>query len=375
MSVSSKASVNAANRLGLNYREEATRFSPGPCPIIDVHTHLQGDRAVEMYRDVARQYGIELTYSMTDPESVASVRRVLGDSVRFIATPEFGATNIRHAVTDGFIERIHQMRKHGARITKFWAAPRGLDLGEQRGFPNALRIDAPHYIRAMQLTQDLGMAAMVHIGDPDTWFSTKYADAERFGTKAEQYERFETVLGQFSMPFIAAHCGGWPENLDFLDGLLSRHAHLYLDMSATKWMVRELSRHPIQRLHEFFALWKGRLLFGSDIVVSENHLSKQGAADEMSGKAADVDEAFDLYASRYWALRSLFETEYSGESPIVDPDLAMVRRFHASGDVANDVGTTEEDAPRLVGKRLPEDILHSFYRGAAHNLLEPIYEI
>ncbi len=56
----------------------------------------------------------------------------------------------------------------------------------------------------------------------------------------------------FLSPFIAAHLGGWPENLNFLDGLLSRHDNLYLDTSATKWMVRTLSQQEPKDVLAFF---------------------------------------------------------------------------------------------------------------------------
>ena len=355
--------MNTSNRLNLNYAGEAAGFRSLPYPIIDAHSHLSGSKAAEIYRRAAGLYGIGLTYSMTGPDSVGSVRQVLGDAVRFIVTPAAQSKDIRHALTDGFVERIHLLRKHGARIVKFWAAPRGRDLGEKTGDPHALRIDSSYYQNAMKVTEDLGMVAMVHVGDPDTWFATKYADATRYGTKAEHYERFETILDRFSMPFIAAHCGGWPEDLEFLSGMLERHSNLYLDTSAAKWMVRELSKHPSESVIAFFTKWKGRLLFGSDIVVTEAHLSTAGAEDEMAKKAAGEVEAFDLYASRYWALRTMFETAYQGESPIADPDLAMV---------APELFTAT-DAPKLCGHNFPTDVLQSLYHDAAHDLLEPFH--
>lgn len=357
-------SRNTSNLSGLDYQAEAAQFTKRPFPIIDVHSHLSGDEAAEIYRRAAELYGIGLTYSMTGPESAASVRRVLGDAVRFIVTPAFEPKNLRHALTTGFVERIHQLREHGARMVKFWAAPRGHDLGEKVGFADALRIDAPHYQDAMKLTQDLGMAAMVHVGDPDTWFATKYSDAGRYGSKAEHYERFEAILDRFSMPFVAAHLGGWPENLPFLNGMLERHSNLYLDTSAAKWMIRELSRHPQDEVVSFFTRWKGRLLFGSDIVVTDSHLSTDGADDEMAQKAAGAAEAFDLYASRYWALRTMFERNHSGNSPIADPDLAMVdpQKF------------TPQDSPPLTGRQLADDVLRSLYHDAADALLTPIYD-
>ena len=88
------SSQNTSNRLGLDYANEAERFTKLSYGIIDVHTHLSGRKATEIYLHAARRFGIELTYSMTDPKSVDAVRSVLGDSVRFIVTPEFGSTGI-----------------------------------------------------------------------------------------------------------------------------------------------------------------------------------------------------------------------------------------------------------------------------------------
>ncbi|HRI41291.1 MAG TPA: hypothetical protein PLW54_06390, partial [Bacteroidia bacterium] len=81
---------------------------------------------------------------------------------------------------------------------------------------------------------------MVHIADPDTWFATRYSDARRYGTKREQYQGLERMLDRFTNPWIAAHMGGWPEDLGFLDGMLARHPNLHIDTSATKWVVRAL---------------------------------------------------------------------------------------------------------------------------------------
>ena len=80
-----------------------------------------------------------------------------------------------------------------------------------------------------------------HVGDPDTWYSGKY-DPAKFGTRDEHYAMWESALSQFrDRPWIGAHLGGNPENLLRLQDLLDRYPNLYLDMSATRWMVREVS--------------------------------------------------------------------------------------------------------------------------------------
>jgi hypothetical protein len=105
--------------------------------------------------------------------------------------------------------------------------------------------------------------------------------------------------------------------------------------------------------------WSGRILFGSDIVTSDAHVSSQSNASEMEAKASNAEEAYDLYASRYWALRTLIETSHEGESPIADPDLHLVSPDRH----------TPLDAPVLRGFSLPERYLDELYRGAAEKLL------
>jgi hypothetical protein len=78
----------------------------------------------------------------------------------------------------------------------------------------------------------------------------------------------------------------------------------------------------------------------------------------MDAKASSHEEAYDLYASRYWALRTLLESEYEGESPIADPDLYML----------DSQTYTPLDAPPLRGCKLDQDSLNHLYRMTAVSL-------
>ena len=357
------AAATPSNRLGLDYEAEAARFPAPADGIIDVHTHVNGAEAARLYKRVADLYGVRRTYSMTSLEQVETVRDVLGDRVRFIAVPNYTGKDRKYHHGVGYIQRIEKFHALGARIVKFWAAPRGLDYAREVGEPDLLRIDAPLRIRAMEVASELGMSFMVHVSDPDTWFAKKYADASVYGTKAQQYPPLEALLDRFEGPWIAAHMGGWPENLSFLTGLLQRHDNLYLDTSAAKWMLREISRQPRDELIGFLDCFRGRILFGSDILTSDEHLTA-GDATEMEAKANSAAQAFDLYASRYWALRTMWETDYRGPSPIADPDLAMVDPDRYG----------EMDATDIAGKQVPPQLLRSLYHDAACALLDPIYE-
>ncbi|MDX1683494.1 MAG: hypothetical protein R3336_10260, partial [Phycisphaeraceae bacterium] len=107
-----------------------------------------------------------------------------------------------------------------------------------------------------------------------------------------------------------------------------------------KWQVRELSRHPA-RFRQLASDFPGRILFGSDIV------------------ATDEKASHDFFASRYWALRTLMETDYDGPSPIVDPDLSLVDPTQPADATAH-----------LRGALLPAATLQTIYHDAADQLLQ-----
>ncbi len=352
--------VNASNRCSLDYRAEAVLLPELGYPIIDAHTHVNGPEAARVMLEAMDLYGIGRVYSMTLIEQVPAIQDLYGDRIRFIAIPDWASTDRRLANGAGFLKNIERFHALGARIVKFWQAPRTIDLATDAGDPRLFAINGPDRLRAMELADSLGMTFMTHIADPDTWFSTRYKDASKYGSKSSHYEPLEILLDRFRhRTWIAAHMGGWPEDLAFLSGLLDRHPNLHLDTSATKWIVRELSKHPLVDLTAFVQRYRGRLLFGSDIVTADEHLKSVEGKTEMQAKAESPETAFDLYASRYWALRMLWEGEGSMESPICDPDLAMVApECHPANA-----------APMLRGSQLAPDLLKSLYHDAAMAVL------
>lgn len=337
-------------------------MSPPPVPITDIHLHVNGPKACKVYEEVSRLYGIRRLLSQTLLADAEAVKSVLGDRVSFVAVPNWRQPDRSRAFREDFLDHMRIWReKWGVRIVKFWAAPRLFEI--VGGDPSdVVPLDAPWRVKAAELATELGMMFMTHVADPDTWFATKYADASKYRAKIDHYKSLEKMLDRFTSPWIAAHMGGWPEDLNFLSGMFERHPNLYIDTSATKWVVRELGKHPTDRAREFFIRWKGRILFGSDIVTMDDHMQPRTTpqpASPMSDLADSPEAAFDLYASRYYALRTMWETSERGPSPIADPDLKMVEP--AKYD--------DHSSPTLNGLALPLDVLQAMYNDAAENLV------
>jgi hypothetical protein len=348
-----------SNRLGLDYMSEASAMPRLGYGIVDIHAHINGLEASALWSPIARAYGVEKTFSMTRLEDVPAMRERFGEAIEFITIPDWYHKDKRHGHGTDYLARIERYRELGARIVKFWNAPRFIDFGLEAGDKDLLALDGPMRIEQMRLAERLGMICMTHVADPDTWFAAKYTDRAKYGTKLDHYAPLRRALDRFSMPWIAAHMGGFPEDLAFLDRLLESHPNLHLDTSATKWMVRELGRHSRDEIVSFLEKWRGRILFGTDTVTSDEHLREGEKSSEMGKKATSREGAFDLYASRYWALRMMWEGTGETSSPIADPDLAMVAPDR-HGPL---------DGPMLRGLSLPPDLLRVLYRDAAMALL------
>jgi hypothetical protein len=323
------------NVTGIDFAN-VTHFRYAGPPIVDVHAHVmvvrppeKPDQPVEeplgqpatMFT-AADEFGVERICSMCPAEDIAPLRARFGDRLHFngpISKKLEEPDDVAYQLLDRFLEA-------GVDIIKFWSAPRGRERG--------LFVDAPWRIEAAKRARAAGVRiVMVHVADPDTWFRGMYADAAKFGTKPEQYVGLERMLELFpDMTWIGAHMGGDPEHADHLESLLERYPHLHFDTSATKWQVREVSANR-DAIRAVVCRHPTRFLFGSDLVTR-------------------AGLTLDHYRSRYWCQRTLWESTWTGPSPIADPDFGA-----------------PPATPTLNGLGLPTDVLEQVYFGNAQRLL------
>lgn len=331
------------NVTGIDYAERGHLRYAG-APIVDFHAHVMltqpGDVAnappgplttqastdqAALLFEVADTFGVGPVVTMCPVEHIPQLRERFG--ARLIYNGFLSKKKADDPDDDAY-RLLDQYLAEGIRLVKYWSAPRGRDRG--------LIVDAPWRIEATRRALAAGVRLfMVHVGDPDAWFRTMYTDTAKFGTKPDQYVGLRRMLELFpEATWIGAHMGGDVEHPDHLQELIERYPHFYLDTSATKWQVREVSprRDAVRAL---VCRYPERFLFGSDLVT------RHGLTREH-------------YVSRYWCQRTLWESRWEGPSPIADPD-----------HKAEDGATT----PQLRGVGLPPDVLELVYHRNAARLL------
>lgn len=331
------------NVTGQDYTDRR-HFRTDVPPIIDFHAHVTmthpsdvtggfpggsgraGSSAqAELMLEVGREFGIVRSITMCPPQDIPPLRERFGAALGFngaIHKKPDDSDDVALLLLDRFLEQ-------GVEVIKFWAPPRGVDQG--------LHVDAPWRIEVVKRARAAGVRCfMVHISDPDAWFETAYADVIRYGTKAEHYYGLHLLLQLYpDVIWIGAHMGGDPEHPEHLYELLERYPNLYLDTSASKWQVREVSRHH-EGIRQVVCAFPERILFGVDLLTRYNQVR-------------------DHYVSRYWCQRTLWESSWSGLSPVAD------------GDYYPKPG--EPDLPALYGLALPANVLQLLYHDNARRLL------
>ena len=320
------------NRLHLDYRQPMPR-PPVRGIVIDAHCHLFAAAHADAWFEAAKVYGIDAFCTMTPLEEALVLQRRYPDRLKFIVVPQWQkmADANKTAFIDDWMRRLEAFYNIGSRVVKFHQAPQTL-------VRSGMALDSPLLRPVIREAVARNMIIMTHMGDPDTWYSTKYTDTAKFGTRDQHYAMWEAALTEYrDRPWLGAHMGGNPENLPRLQGLLDKFPNLYLDLSATRWIAREVSARR-DEARRFVIRNQDRLLWGSDQV------SATGA------NLAD-GRGFDFLASRWWVHRKLWETDYAGPNPILDPDLP------------------EDRQPELRGLALPADILQKLYHDNAVNLL------
>ncbi|NIA20481.1 MAG: amidohydrolase family protein [Anaerolineaceae bacterium] len=294
-------------------------------PMIDAHLHIRTAAETRLFVRMAESYGVRTFLGNGDLEFISDCRKAFAGRVYGLLRIRFEdvdrGEHFRRRTLDLLRRSVEEEDVRGA---KFWFKP-------MFNASSGLYWDDPRLDHIFDFLVEHRMMALVHIGDPDIWWRHTYGNIARYGSKADAYRQLEQRMKRHPELLVqAAHLGGHPEDLGHLEQLLADYPRLYLDLSATKWLARELSREPIAS-REFIIRHADRILWGSDLVVGR----KSGMT-------------FDDYATRYYVHRHLWEGRGKLLSPIED---------------------TDADRPvEVEGLDLPLEVLEKVYRRNAERL-------
>ena len=310
------------------YKKEYLKPLPAPvCDIIDFHMHVCGGKEDEKYISIAKEFGVTKAGAMLHWTSAG---KLLDDHedfffpIEWMRMPEVDSG--REWVAEE-VARIDNERLNGLVALKLRSTCK-------EGRPEVW-IDHPYMLEVLNEVSGMGLFVYIHIAEPSGWWPNIF-DPAVVGEKIEYHKPVENILKNCpSLNVVGAHLGGYPEDLNFLDRMLTEYSNYSLDMSATKWIVRELGR-DVQKSRAFINKYQDRLYFGSDLVAF----------------LSDGEE--DYYSSRFYVLRHLFERDEVIPSMIIDPDA---------------LSPDYPDGPEIRGLGLDERVLTKIYRNNALALL------
>ena len=175
---------------------------------------------------------------------------------------------------DALVESLTRSRDAGARGLKIWK-DLGLGIRDESGqlvLPDDERL-APVFAAA----GELGLPVLIHTGDPVAFFEPVDGRNERLEELLEKPEwsfcggdfpsfgrlmqSLEALLAAHpGTTFIVAHVGCHPENLHWVDRMLTTYANMVIDVSGR---MAELGRQP-RAAARLLSKHRDRVLFGTD---------------------------------------------------------------------------------------------------------------
>ncbi|WP_158791980.1 amidohydrolase family protein [Granulicella sp. L60] len=251
-------------------------------PVIDYHNHLDAQDPQEILK-IMDACGIEHIANITmkvGDEAIEMIERYRKADARRFST--IGWMDWQGADAMNFssfiklsMERIDRLVQHGIVGFKFWK-DLGLTVRDASG--ELISVDDERLAPIFDRLGELGIPAMVHIGDPEAFFLPIDAHNERYEELAAhpdwsffgaQYSKDELLKQRDCVfrrhprtTFVGAHIAENSEDLARVSAMLDDCPNVMVDISAR---ASELGRQPYSA-RRFFLRYADRILFGADLV-------------------------------------------------------------------------------------------------------------
>jgi predicted TIM-barrel fold metal-dependent hydrolase len=272
--------------------------------VIDVHNHVNDAARIDEHLPPQRVVEI---MDATNVKTVviltgmwgAKLQAVIDEMVkpypgRFMVFTQLDYSKINDPnFSHEMVTLIDDSISRGARGLKFL---KDLGLGVRDKNGKLVAIDDPRLDPVWEECGRLGIPVFIHTGDPEAFFRpidgkneryeelTEHPDWSFYGkdypSLRELLEARNRVFARHpKTTFVSLHMG-WPENLDWVDQMLSAYPNVLVEFGARE---AELGRQPA-RTRELFLKYQDRVMFGTDNGMDEamyrNHFRWLETGDE-----------------------------------------------------------------------------------------------
>ncbi len=186
--------------------------------------------------------------------------------------------------------------------------PKALGLGVADPQGKLLAVDDARLDVVWRAAGANKMPVFIHVADPKAFWQPLDKNNERYDELIihprwsfadARYPKRETLLAQFermlgrnpATTFVGVHFGNDPEDVAATDRRMDAYKNLWIDTAAR---VGEIGRTPPEKLRAFFVKHQDRILFGTDLGVTNGGLML-GSSDDKEPTFKDAWRFFALH--------------------------------------------------------------------------------
>jgi uncharacterized protein len=260
-------------------------------PVIDVHQHVNDARGIG---DSVDPHELVAMMDRNNIRTITILTGMWGDKLQQVLDRMvkpypgrfFVFTQIDWSKIDDpdfsreMVAQIDDSVRRGARGLKI-LKDLGLEVKDKSG--KFVTVDDPRLDPIWEECGKLGIPVAIHVTDPEAFFHPIDGKNERYeelithpdwSFYGPQFPSKESILAARDRvfarhphtTFIALHLANWPENLAYVEEMLTKYPNVYVEFGARQ---AELGRQP-RHAREFFIRFQDRVLFGTDNSPAED---------------------------------------------------------------------------------------------------------
>ena len=259
--------------------------------VIDVHNHVNDAARIDEHMPPERVLEV---MNNTNVKTIVILTGMWGDKLqqvldemvkpypgRFMVFTQIDWSKIDDP--DSSQKMVAQLDDAVGRGARGLKVLKDLGLGVRDKSGKLISVDDPRLDPVWEECGRLGIPVSIHVSDPEAFFHSVDSTNERYEELIEhpdwsfygpQFPAKEAILSARDRvfarhphtTFVALHMANWPENLDYVAGMLEKYPNVMVEFGARE---AELGRQP-RRARGFFLKFQDRIMFGTDNEVTED---------------------------------------------------------------------------------------------------------